>query len=162
MFINSLVLSLLSLYLRILPFPPSLSFRTPPSFSPALSITHSFSVLLRPCSVLILPTGKFKMPAAEAGTGKRTTMAEMAADLLRLEGEQIDVLPATTHAGDTDILSDADLEALLDRSPEVFADRGTGWRSSAKGQAAFAVFEPPPDAGNDALAGMMGEEVAEE
>ncbi|KAJ7906777.1 SNF2 family DNA-dependent ATPase, partial [Mycena leptocephala] len=116
----------------------------------------------RKLEALVIAKGKFKMPAAEAGMGKRTTMAEMAADLLRLEGEQIDVLPATTHAGDTDILSDADLEALLDRSPEVFADRGTGWRSSAKGQAAFAVFEPPPDAGNDALAGMMGEEVAEE
>ncbi|KAJ7882904.1 hypothetical protein B0H13DRAFT_1890678, partial [Mycena leptocephala] len=53
-----------------------------------------------------------------------------------------------------------ELEALLDRSPEVFAGCGTGWRSEAdgKGQAAFAVFEPPPDAGSEALAGRMGEE----
>ncbi|KAJ6577684.1 SNF2 family N-terminal domain-containing protein [Mycena capillaripes] len=116
----------------------------------------------RKLEALVIAKGKFKMPAADAGAGKRTTMAEMAADLLRLEGEQIDVLPTTTHAGDTDVLSDADMEALLDRSPEVFADRGTGWRSSAKGQAAFAVFEPPPDAGSDALAGMMGEEGVEE
>jgi ATP-dependent DNA helicase len=103
------------------------------------------------------------MPAADLATGKRATMAEMAADLLRLEGEQIDVLPTTTQAGDEGILSDTDLDALLDRSVEVFADRGTGWRSSAKGngQAAFAVFEPPPDVGNDALAGMMGEEAGE-
>jgi ATP-dependent DNA helicase len=47
----------------------------------------------------------------------------MAAVLLRLEGEQIDVLPTTTQAGDEGILSDADLEALLDRSAEVFAGR---------------------------------------
>ncbi|KAJ7877905.1 SNF2 family N-terminal domain-containing protein [Mycena olivaceomarginata] len=117
----------------------------------------------RKLEALVIAKGKFKMPAADVATGKRATMAEMAADLLRLEGEQIDVLPPTTQAGDEGILSDADLEALLDRSAEVFADRGTGWRSSAKGngQAAFAVFEPPPDAGTDALAGMMGEEAEE-
>ncbi|KAF8194717.1 SNF2 family N-terminal domain-containing protein [Mycena galopus ATCC 62051] len=116
----------------------------------------------RKLEALVIAKGKFKMPAADTttATGKRATMAEVAADLLRLEGEQIDVLPTTTQAGDANILSDADLEALLDRSPEVFADRGTGWRSEAdgKGQAAFAVFEPPLDAGSEALAGMMGEE----
>ncbi|KAJ7899243.1 SNF2 family N-terminal domain-containing protein, partial [Mycena olivaceomarginata] len=117
----------------------------------------------RKLEALVIAKGKFKMPAADLATGKRATMAEMAADLLRLEGEQIDVLPTTTQAGDEGILSDTDLDALLDRSAEVFADRGTGWRSSAKGngQAAFAVFEPPPDVGNDALAGMMGEGAGE-
>ncbi|KAJ7331395.1 SNF2 family DNA-dependent ATPase [Mycena albidolilacea] len=117
----------------------------------------------RKLEALVIAKGKFKMPAADLATGKRATMAEMAADLLRLEGEQIDVLPTTTQAGGEGILSDTDLDALLDRSAEVFADRGTGWRSSAKGngQAAFAVFEPPPDVGNDALAGMMGEEAGE-
>ncbi|KAJ7312620.1 P-loop containing nucleoside triphosphate hydrolase protein [Mycena albidolilacea] len=117
----------------------------------------------RKLEALVIAKGKFKMPAADVATGKRATMAEMAADLLRLEGEQIDVLPPTTQAGDEGILSDADLQALLDRSAEVFADRGTGWRSSAKGngQAASAVFEPPADAGTDALAGMMGEEAEE-
>ena len=102
------------------------------------------------------------MPAGEdaGGTSKRASMAELAAELLRLEGEQIDVLPASTTSGDAAVLSDADMEALLDRSPEVFVDRGTGWRSKAgaTGQAAFAVFEPAPDANNEALAGMMGEE----
>ncbi|KAJ7019581.1 SNF2 family DNA-dependent ATPase [Mycena alexandri] len=118
----------------------------------------------RKLEALVIAKGKFTPAAADANApGKRTTMAEMAADLLRLEGEQIDVLPTTTHAGDADVLSDADLEALLDRSPEVFADRGTGWKSSAKGQAAFAVFEPPADAGSDALAGLIdGEEAVEE
>ncbi|KAJ7723044.1 hypothetical protein B0H16DRAFT_1895922 [Mycena metata] len=118
----------------------------------------------RKLEALIVAKGKFKIPAsADANTpGRRTPVAEMAADLLPLEGEQIDVLPTTTHAGDADVLSDGDLESLLDRSPEVFADRGTGWKSSAKGQAAFAVFEPPADAGSDALAGLMdGEEAVE-
>ncbi|KAJ7464277.1 SNF2 family N-terminal domain-containing protein [Mycena galericulata] len=121
----------------------------------------------RKLEALVIAKGKFKMPAAadEAVVpGKRATMAEMAADLLRLEGEQIDVLPPTTKAGDAAVLSDADLEALLDRSPEVFADRGTGWRS-AEGEgrgAAFAVFEPPAEAGSEALTGIMGEEGVDE
>ncbi|KAJ7108200.1 SNF2 family N-terminal domain-containing protein [Mycena epipterygia] len=117
----------------------------------------------RKLEALVIAKGKFKMPAAAeaAAPGRRATMAEMAAELLRLEGEQIDVLPAE-HAG-ADVLSDADLEALLDRSPAVFADRGTGWRSAtgAKGQAAFAVFEPPVEEGDDALAGLMGEEAVD-
>ncbi|KAK6966481.1 SNF2 family N-terminal domain-containing protein [Favolaschia claudopus] len=119
----------------------------------------------RKLEALVIAKGKFQMPVtADAPTSKRsTTMAEMAADLLRLEGER--VLPTTTQAGDETILSDADLEALLDRSPEVFAYRGTGWRSSGgnneKGEAAFAVFEPPVDAGSEVLSGMMGEESGE-
>ncbi|KAJ7509314.1 P-loop containing nucleoside triphosphate hydrolase protein [Mycena galericulata] len=98
----------------------------------------------RKLEALVIAKGKFKMPAAadEAVVpGKRATMAEIAADLLRLEGEQIDVLPPTTRQ------CGPRLEALLDRSPEVFTDRGTGWRS-AEGEgrgAAFAVFEPPAD-----------------
>ncbi|KAJ7331407.1 hypothetical protein DFH08DRAFT_814716 [Mycena albidolilacea] len=98
----------------------------------------------RELEALVIAKGKFKMPAADVGAGKRAIMAEMAADLLRLEGEQIDV---------------------LERHGPRRAARplGRGWRSSAKGnrQAAFAVFEPPPDVGNDALAGMMGEEAGE-
>ncbi|KAJ7093359.1 SNF2 family N-terminal domain-containing protein [Mycena belliarum] len=110
----------------------------------------------RKLEALVIAKGKFKMPAA-AEAGRRTTMAEMAADLLRLEGEQIDVLPADPGVrGGADVLSDADLEALLDRTPAVFADRGTGWRSAAE-RAAFAVFEPPVDGSDDALAGIMGE-----
>ncbi|KAF8182445.1 P-loop containing nucleoside triphosphate hydrolase protein, partial [Mycena galopus ATCC 62051] len=82
----------------------------------------------RKLDALVIAKGKFKMPAADTttATGKPATMAEVTADLPRLEGEQIDVLPTTTQAGDANILSDADLEALLDRSPEVFADRGRG------------------------------------
>lgn len=121
-----------------------------------------------------VPTGKFKAPAAAAATTKRETMAEMAATLLRLEGEKIEVVP-NTKEGKLAVLSDADLDALLDRSPDVFAERGVGW-TSAKGagsaavlsaeasagkKAAFAVYEAPPEEGSDALAKMMGEEDAE-
>ena len=101
--------------------------------------------------------------AANAGPAKSRaeTMAEIAASLLRLEGEQIKV----ALEGQS-VISDKDLEVLLDRRPEVFADRGKGWTSSkftkdenAESKTAFAVYEAPVDVGGDALAGMMGEEI---
>jgi ATP-dependent DNA helicase len=95
-------------------------------------------------------------------------MAEMAASLLKLEGEKIDVVP-NTKAGKANVLSDGDLEVLLDRSPEVFTDRGKGWTSGKttgggqeidrKRKAAFAVFEAPVAEGNDALAKLLGEDI---
>ena len=114
------------------------------------------------------------MPAAAAST-KRETIAEMAASLLKLEGEKIEVVP-NTKEGKRGVLSDEDLDILLDRSPEVFAERVEGWSSrSAVGKrkvqdvdaaaldvgkkAAFAVYEAPVEEGNDALAKMMGEDV---
>lgn len=118
----------------------------------------------------MLPVGKFKMPASVAPSGKQMTMADMAADLLRLEGEKIDVVP-DNEEGKERVLSDRHLDMLLDRSPEVFESRGLGWTSHkmdgvADGdrdhskKAAFAVYEAPKDQGNDALAAMMGEDVA--
>ena len=50
-------------------------------------------------------------------------------EMHRLEGEQIQVVPST-EAGKASVLSDADLDVLLDRSPAVFADRQKGWTSS--------------------------------
>jgi len=106
----------------------------------------------------------------------------MAANLLRLEGEKIEVVP-DTKAGKASVISDKDLDILLDRSPEVFVDRGKGWtahaqtdeegaadvegegeereeRSKAKERrAAFAVYEAPTDEGNDALAALLGEDM---
>ena len=100
----------------------------------------------------------------------------MAVSLLKLEGEKIEVVP-NTAAGKAGVISDADLEMLLDRRPEVFVDRGKGWTSSGenapgkgvpgmdvkktgttKKPAAFAVYEAPVQEGNDALAHMMGED----
>jgi ATP-dependent DNA helicase len=130
------------------------------------------------------------MPSAAAST-KRETMAEMAASLLRLEGEKIEVVP-NTKEGKQGVLSDEDLDILLDRSPAVFTERGSGWSSKAsvgssggageasssastreadvaihhaalgaRKKAAFAVYEAPLEEGNDALAKMMGEAEAE-
>ncbi|RXW15652.1 hypothetical protein EST38_g10196 [Candolleomyces aberdarensis] len=136
---------------------------------------------------LVIAKGKFKTPAG-AISGKKETMAEMAANLLRLEGEKIEVV-SDTKEGKAGVLSDKDLEVLLDRSPEVFADRGKGWTSSAapgsdlsesarvagastagddlasRGngkRAAFAVYEAPADEGNDALAKIFGEDGGDE
>jgi ATP-dependent DNA helicase len=83
-------------------------------------------------------------------------MAEIASSLLRLEGEKIEVV----SNGDS-VISDEDLEVLLDRRPEVFAERGEGWTSHEgvqENKAAFAVYNAVADEGNDALAKMMGED----
>lgn len=97
---------------------------------------------------------------------KVESISETAAALLKLEGEQIEVIPHS-EAGKAKVISDADLERLLDRSPEVFVDRGKGWHSGHKGETgegardvAFEVFEAPADQGNDTLAAMMGEDLA--
>ncbi|RDB21790.1 putative ATP-dependent helicase IRC5 [Hypsizygus marmoreus] len=127
----------------------------------------------RKLEALVIAKGKFKKPAAAA---KTETMAEMAASLLKLEGEKINVVPNTAE-GKAGVISDEDLDMLLDRSPEVFAGRGKGWTSTGtavKGdeeeaaalpehvdgkKTAFAVYEAPHDQGNDALAKMLGEDV---
>jgi ATP-dependent DNA helicase len=87
----------------------------------------------RQLEALVIAKGKFKMPSLAAtlanGPTKKETMAEMAASLLRLEGEKIEVVPETKE-GKKAVLSDEDLEMLLDRSPEVFNERGEGWISS--------------------------------
>lgn len=66
------------------------------------------------------------------------------------------------------VISDAALDALLDRSPEVFTQRAIGWTSAAteqsqntsgrkEGKIAFEVFEQTADEGNEGLAQVMGE-----
>ncbi|KAF6747510.1 SNF2-family ATP dependent chromatin remodeling factor snf21 [Ephemerocybe angulata] len=136
----------------------------------------------RKLEALVIAKGKFRQPAAAAATNKKETIAEMAANLLRLEGEKIEVV-SDTKEGKASVLSDKDLEILLDRSPEVFAGRGRGWTSTkakeptspsaaaprpgtsatpsratrAAKRAAFAVYEAPTDEGNDSLAKMFGE-----
>lgn len=113
-------------------------------------------------------TGKFKAPTAAAAKGRPETMAEMATSLLKLEGERIEVVPSTA-AGRASVLSDKDLNMLLDRSSAVFEERGRGWTSDAAkltegskektvGSEAFAVFDTPADQGNEALANMLGED----
>lgn len=99
-------------------------------------------------------------------------------ELHRLEGEKIQVV-SSTEAGKASVISDEDLDTLLDRRPEVFADRQKGWTSAgrvedgagaeaapapakvvvpdaaAKTKTAFAVYEAPVNEGN--VLGMMDE-----
>jgi ATP-dependent DNA helicase len=124
---------------------------------------------------------------AKAGEA-RQTIAEMASQLLELEGEHIEVVQNTAD-GKRGIISDSELDMLLDRRKEVFEGRGVGWKSGAasvknrsgvagdrvtaaaatvspgranvdRGSDLFEVYEAPKDEGNDALAHMLGEEVA--
>ena len=97
-------------------------------------------------------------------------MAQIAADLLRLEGEQIKVVPKGETGKKVVILSDEELEMLLDRSVDEMANRGQGWNSAGvnleesdtKASAAFAVFNgPTEDDGSDVMSRLMGEPMAE-
>ena len=129
----------------------------------------------RQLEALVIAKGKFKSPTLGVGAPgvpgtKQETIAELAASLLKLEGEKIQVVPrqiAGSGKGRASALSDKDLDMLLDRRPEVFVDRQKGWNSTTRNagerteeveKAAFAVYEAPAHEGNDVLAGMMGEE----
>lgn len=93
---------------------------------------------------------------------------ELAKSLLLLEGERIDLLSDTTE-DQGNVLSDQDLDMLLDRSPEVFIDRGVGWTSTGHDTSeadvnrlyqkpAFAVYQAPLNQGNDLFTDMVLEE----
>jgi ATP-dependent DNA helicase len=70
--------------------------------------------------------GKFKAPiGSNAKTETRQTIAEMAAQLLELESEHIEVVQSNA-AGKRSVISDAELEMLLDCRKEVFEGRGVG------------------------------------
>lgn len=117
----------------------------------------------RKLEALVIAKGKFRAPAQAATKTKAETIADMATDLLRLEAEQIQF----AFEGQS-VMNDDDLDALLDRRPEVFVHRGKGWTSKEVGekdrisgdkQAMFAVYDAPVDEGGNALAGMMGEAI---
>ncbi|KAL4244660.1 hypothetical protein ABKN59_010304 [Abortiporus biennis] len=130
----------------------------------------------RKLEALVIAKGKFKSPTAllnnnsSTGDGKKT-MTELAAELLKLEGEKTQVVKGDTPG---EVINDEDLQVLLDRSPEVFVDRTKGWTRNTttgrdgdeggrkqNGREAFAVYEAPAHEGNDMLAGMMSEGVDE-
>jgi ATP-dependent DNA helicase len=138
----------------------------------ALVIAKGTSLHLVRCVVDDGVAGKFKMPG-EVGRTKADNIADMAAALLRLEGDHIEVV-ADTREGKEGVLSDRDLGMLLDRSEAVFTDRRKGWSSeqgagagaSEEGmvggkKAAFAVYEAPVHNGNELVAKLMGEDVPE-
>src|SRR5882762_9847505 len=103
--------------------------------------------------------------AADKPAAKQETMAKMAADLLRLEGEQIQIVPSTAAGKKAVSLSDEELNMLLDRNLDEMANRGKEWNSAGVGagvakKAAFAVFNAPAlDQENDAVSKLMGESV---
>jgi len=108
--------------------------------------------------------------AAEKPATKQQTMAQIAADLLRLEGEQIKVVPKGEAGKKTVLLSDQELEMLLNRNLDEMANRGKGWNSAGvdleesdtKATATFAVFNGPTEQdGSDAMSRLMGEPTAE-
>ncbi|KZO99381.1 hypothetical protein CALVIDRAFT_534356 [Calocera viscosa TUFC12733] len=126
----------------------------------------------RKLEALVIAKGKFRRPDGTMET-KRSSLAEMAASLLALEGEKINIV-----AHGDEIISDKDLEVLLDRSPEVFSGRATGWTAGAsevkrvttpgkqKGAeqkrlktkgVAFEVIETQVDEASERLAKVMGE-----
>ncbi|KAL4065609.1 SNF2 family N-terminal domain-containing protein [Scleroderma yunnanense] len=133
----------------------------------------------RKLEALVIAKGKFKMPG-QTGRTKTEVLGEMAASLFKLEGEQIEVVPATRE-GKRGVLSDQDLEMLLDRSEGVFTGRGKGWSAgggvthtdgkSGDGdgdiveggskRTAFAVYEAPVNQANEWVAKIMGEDVSE-
>lgn len=120
----------------------------------------------------MMGVGKFKMPG-QVGRTKADNIADMAAALLKLEGDHLEVVPETRE-GKEGVLSDRDLGILLDRSEAVFTDRRKGWssegvkdgegeggRGEAGKKAAFAVYEAPVHNGNELVAKIMGEDVPE-
>ncbi|KAH9979634.1 hypothetical protein BJV74DRAFT_798291 [Russula compacta] len=137
--------------------------------------------LLRACVSAFAEKCKFKAPIG-GGAKAPQTIAEMAAQLLELEGEHIEVVMSTA-AGKCSVISDAELDVLLDRRKDVFECRGVGWKSCAAGKdgkgdginaragtaragrgdadsGLFEVYEAPADEGNDALAHMLGGDLA--
>ncbi|KAK4689103.1 ATP-dependent DNA helicase, partial [Tremellales sp. Uapishka_1] len=125
----------------------------------------------RKLEALVISQGKFGKVVDEngkillgRGKQKHESTAEMAKALLNLEGEEINIV----SAGDT-IISDVDLDILLDRSPAAFA-REKGWSAGLgktgaigrdeqikKGEkTAFEVFVPAKDEAADGLANMFG------
>ncbi|KGB77139.2 helicase [Cryptococcus deuterogattii R265] len=128
----------------------------------------------RKLEALVISQGKFGRVVDENGKvllGRKSTkkaeakesVTEMAKALLDLEGEEINVA-----SKDDQIISDADLEILLDRSAAAFA-RQKGWsaglgKAGAHGRAeqlkkgektTFEVFETGKDDGQG-LSGMFG------
>lgn len=124
----------------------------------------------RKLEALVIQQGKFGKLVDENGrvllgksSHRHQSTADMARALLDLDGEEIH-----TAAADDKIISDGDLDLLLDRSPEAFA-REKGWAAGlgkvgaagreaqlAKGErTAFEVFVPAKDEAADGLAHMF-------
>lgn len=84
--------------------------------------------------------------------------AESTASLLGLDEDKVVVVEETGESV-ASVISDQDLDALLDRSPSVFTSRQKGWTSAQEvgpaQRAAFAVYGGVPAGVDDPLATML-------
>ncbi|KIY73107.1 hypothetical protein CYLTODRAFT_440164 [Cylindrobasidium torrendii FP15055 ss-10] len=108
---------------------------------------------------LVIAKGKFKAPIDAKRRGKPSNISDLAADLLRLDGEKINIVQETS--ADAGVISPAALAALLDRSPEVFTERQMGWTScksegdSSGKRPTFEVFRGMKNMDGDVLASLL-------
>ncbi|CAE6440315.1 unnamed protein product [Rhizoctonia solani] len=103
----------------------------------------------RKLEAMVIAKDKFR--GFETRKSRNENFADMANEMLQLEGEKINLV----HHGDK-IISDADMDVLLDRRPEVFTQRNKGW--TGKNEGTFEVYEAEKDEGNDGLARMGDDE----
>lgn len=103
--------------------------------------------------------GKFKAPIDAKRRGKPGNISDLAAELLKLDGEKINIVQEAS--ADTGVISPAALAALLDRSPEVFTERQMGWTSSgSEGDSSgkrptFEVFQGMKNMDGDVLSTLL-------
>ncbi|GAB1527286.1 Putative ATPase [Rhizoctonia solani] len=103
----------------------------------------------RKLEAMVIAKDKFR--GFESRKSRNENLVNMANEMLQLEGEKINLV----HHGDK-IISDADMDVLLDRRPEVFTQRSKGW--TGKNEGTFEVYEAEKDEGNDGLARMGNDE----
>ncbi|KAF8668357.1 SNF2 family N-terminal domain [Rhizoctonia solani] len=105
----------------------------------------------RKLEAMVIAKDKFR--GFESRKSRNENLVNMANEMLQLEGEKINLV----HHGDK-IISDADMDVLLDRRPEVFTQRSKGW--TGKNEGTFEVYEAEKDEGNDGLARMAATNAA--
>ena len=117
----------------------------------------------RKLEAIVIKNGAFKLPPGTAVSdimgggsskaGKNETMSEVAKSILALEGEKVQLAEENDE-----IISDVQLDTLLDRSEAAYASRGMGWVEAGRdGNEAFEVTETNVDGANEDLAKLMAE-----
>ena len=123
----------------------------------------------RKLEALVIQQGKFRLPAgyqsSSSGAGKKKKgeeeMDEITNQLLALESEQVTLVKDENDQ----IISDHDLELLLDRSPQAY-ERKLGWVSASDdpkrpgrrgkpARSAFEVTETKTDEANEEIAKLL-------
>ncbi|KAJ9474684.1 putative ATP-dependent helicase IRC5 [Pseudozyma hubeiensis] len=123
----------------------------------------------RKLEALVIQQGKFRLPAgyqSALGGGKKKKedeLRDIASQLLALESEQVKLV----RDENDQIITDHELELLLDRSPAAY-ERKMGWvsnshtedpkkpgRKTANGRSAFEVTETKTDEANEEIAKLL-------